>query len=192
MSWYDYGLLGLFGVCFVSSTIYPLGSEAFVLGFAAFDFDLFSVWVVASVGNTLGSLSTYYLAYFGGERWAKKLAPKEFSQKDFSLASQSHVSLNNTPATANAAADTLGTPPPKSTPTPKPPLKLRIYAWLEGRRESVGRFGFVYAFFVFLPIVGDVFALLLGLVRYNQILCIMGIALGKAARYALLLAPFWW
>lgn len=37
--WYEYGLAGLFVVCFVASTLYPLGSEAFVLGFVALDFD---------------------------------------------------------------------------------------------------------------------------------------------------------
>ena len=38
--------------------------------------------------------------------------------------------------------------------------------------------------------VGDIFALALGLVRYSQILCVLGIALGKMARYALLVVPF--
>ncbi len=52
------------------------------------------------------------------------------------------------------------------------------------------RFGFIYAFFVFAPFVGDIFALTLGIVRYNQILSIVGIALGKMLRYALILVPF--
>ncbi|BDB67125.1 membrane protein [Helicobacter cinaedi] len=139
--YYEYGLVGLFVVCFVASTLYPLGSEAFVVGFMAMGFDALAVWSVASLGNTLGSLSTYYLAYFGGYKMIMRFFPK--------------------------AWDKISTLAPK-----------------------IQKYGFVYAFFVFLPFVGDVFALALGLVRYRQILCVLGIALGKMARYALLVVPF--
>lgn len=139
--YYEYGLIGLFVVCFVASTLYPLGSEAFVVGFMAMGFDALAVWSVASLGNTLGSLSTYYLAYFGGYKMIMRFFPK--------------------------AWDKISTLAPK-----------------------IQKYGFVYAFFVFLPFVGDVFALALGLVRYRQILCVPGIALGKMARYALLVVPF--
>ena len=44
-------------------------------------------------------------------------------------------------------------------------------------------------FFVFLPVVGDVFALALGLARYHQWLALLGIALGKLARYSVLIMP---
>ena len=139
--YYEYGLVGLFVVCFVASTLYPLGSEAFVVGFMAMGFDALAVWSVASLGNTLGSLSTYYLAYFGGYKMIMRFFPKAWEKI--------------------------------STLTPK-----------------IQKYGFVYAFFVFLPFVGDIFALALGLVRYRQILCVLGIAFGKMARYALLVVPF--
>ncbi len=51
-------------VCFLSSTLLPLASEAFVLGFIKLDFNPNLVLIVATLGNTLGSLSTYALAYF--------------------------------------------------------------------------------------------------------------------------------
>lgn len=57
--------LGLFIVCFLSSTLLPLASEAFVLGFIKLDFNPNLVLIIATLGNTLGSLSTYTLAYFG-------------------------------------------------------------------------------------------------------------------------------
>ena len=139
--YYEYGLVGLFVVCFVASTLYPLGSEAFVVGFVAVGFEPLAVWAVASCGNTLGSLSTYYLAYFGGYKMIMRFFPKAWEKI--------------------------------STLAPK-----------------IQKYGFVYAFFVFLPFVGDIFALALGLVRYRQILCVLGIALGKMARYALLVVPF--
>ena len=74
--YYEYGLVGLFVVCFVASTLYPLGSEAFVVGFMAMGFEPLAVWGVASLGNTLGSLSTYYLAYFGGYAVIMRFFPK--------------------------------------------------------------------------------------------------------------------
>ncbi|EAK5593864.1 DedA family protein, partial [Campylobacter jejuni] len=61
----DISYLGLFMVCFLSSTLLPLASEAFVLGFIKLDFTPNLVLIVATLGNTLGSLSTYALAYFG-------------------------------------------------------------------------------------------------------------------------------
>ncbi|ANV98604.1 hypothetical protein BBW65_07255 [Helicobacter enhydrae] len=61
----DLGLLGLFLATFASSTILPLPSEAFVLGFIALKYDGLVVLLVASLGNTLGSLTTYYLGYVG-------------------------------------------------------------------------------------------------------------------------------
>ncbi|EOU4164879.1 DedA family protein, partial [Campylobacter jejuni] len=60
----DISYLGLFMVCFLSSTLLPLASEAFVLGFIKLDFTPNLVLIVATLGNTLGSLSTYALAYF--------------------------------------------------------------------------------------------------------------------------------
>ena len=51
-------------------------------------------------------------------------------------------------------------------------------------------YGFIYAFLVFMPFVGDIFALVLGIIRYSQILSILGIAFGKMLRYAVLLLPF--
>ncbi len=61
VEYYEYGLVGLFFICFIASTLYPLGSEAFVIGFVAFGFEPLKVWIIASVGNTLGSLSTGFL-----------------------------------------------------------------------------------------------------------------------------------
>ncbi|EOZ0869412.1 DedA family protein, partial [Campylobacter jejuni] len=50
----DISYLGLFMVCFLSSTLLPLASEAFVLGFIKLDFNPNLVFIVATLGNTLG------------------------------------------------------------------------------------------------------------------------------------------
>ncbi|MFK0513173.1 DedA family protein, partial [Campylobacter jejuni] len=53
----DISYLGLFMVCFLSSTLLPLASEAFVLGFIKLDFTPNLVLIVATLGNTLGTVS---------------------------------------------------------------------------------------------------------------------------------------
>ncbi len=50
----DISYLGLFMVCFLSSTLLPLASEAFVLGFIKLDFNPNLVFIVATLGNTVG------------------------------------------------------------------------------------------------------------------------------------------
>ncbi len=67
-------------VCFLSSTLLPLASEAFVLGFIKLDFNPNLVLIVATLGNTLGSLSTYALAYFGKEKILEKYFSKSLKK----------------------------------------------------------------------------------------------------------------
>ncbi|ECP7276014.1 DedA family protein [Campylobacter jejuni] len=74
--------LGLFIVCFLSSTLLPLASEAFVLGFIKLDFSPYLVLVIATLANTSGSLSTYALAYFGKEKFLKKYFSKSLKKLD--------------------------------------------------------------------------------------------------------------
>lgn len=68
----DISYIGLFIVCFLSSTLLPMASEAFVFAFVKLDFNVYMVLFVASLGNTLGSLSTYALAYFGESQILEK------------------------------------------------------------------------------------------------------------------------
>ncbi|MFQ6342466.1 YqaA family protein [Campylobacter sp. VTCC 70190] len=78
--------LGLFIVCFLSSTLLPLASEAFVLGFVKLDFNPKLVLLIASLGNTLGSLSTYALAYLGKEKILEKYFSKSLKKlENFSI-----------------------------------------------------------------------------------------------------------
>lgn len=123
----------LFAVSFISATIYPLASEAFVAAFVAEGFSPLSVFVTASVANTLGAVTTYLLARFGAK----------FAQKSLE--------------------------------------KLRRF------RFDFNRFGWIFAFFSFLPIFGDLFVVSLGLSRYPFFKTLLFIAAGKAFRYAVLI-----
>jgi membrane protein YqaA with SNARE-associated domain len=67
----DYGLLGLFVSAFISSTIAPGGSEAALIyllmegGFSSFN-----LLIAATLGNTLGALTTWYLGFLTGKRYS--------------------------------------------------------------------------------------------------------------------------
>lgn len=64
-TWEEYGLFGLFFSSLASSTILPLPSEVIVATFITLKYNPYLVLVVASIGNILGSLTTYVLGYFG-------------------------------------------------------------------------------------------------------------------------------
>ncbi|MCH5336999.1 MAG: DedA family protein [Campylobacter sp.] len=61
----NFSYTALFIVSFLSSTLVPLSSEAFVFAFIKLDFNPYIVLIVATFANTLGSLSTYILAFLG-------------------------------------------------------------------------------------------------------------------------------
>lgn len=61
----DWGLFGLFVICFVSSTIIPFPSEAAVIYFLSTDESAFLVLSIATLGNSLGGSTNYFLGKFG-------------------------------------------------------------------------------------------------------------------------------
>lgn len=60
-----YGYPGLFLASFLASTIFPLGSEAFVVLLITRNFNIYYVILVASVGNFLGACTSYYIGFAG-------------------------------------------------------------------------------------------------------------------------------
>jgi len=71
----NYGYLNLFVLSFLASTILPLGSEALVVALIYQGFSPFTVIMVATVGNYLGSCTTYYLGLKGRPALEKYLSP---------------------------------------------------------------------------------------------------------------------
>ncbi|SRR6056297_119007 len=59
------GYLGLFLVSFSAATLIPLGSEVFVALMAVSGYDPLLVFSVATAGNTLGSITNYYVGKLG-------------------------------------------------------------------------------------------------------------------------------
>ena len=57
--------LTLFAVAFISATLLPMGSEALLLYDISQGYTLFLLWIVATIGNTLGSMVNYWLGLKG-------------------------------------------------------------------------------------------------------------------------------
>jgi membrane protein YqaA with SNARE-associated domain len=71
----NYGYLGLFILSFLASTFLPIGSEALVIALIYKGFSPLTVIMVATVGNYLGSCTTYYLGLKGRPLLEKYLSP---------------------------------------------------------------------------------------------------------------------
>ena len=60
-----YGYPSLFLVSFLASTVLPAISEPFVFLLITKNFNIYSVVLVASVGNFLGACTSYYIGFAG-------------------------------------------------------------------------------------------------------------------------------
>lgn len=56
----------LFGICFLAATLLPMGSELAVGGMAMAGKNLWGIWAVASLGNSLGAFTNYIVGRWGG------------------------------------------------------------------------------------------------------------------------------
>lgn len=77
MDYIELGYFGLFLICFLSATILPLASEAVLLAFLAYSFDPISCLIVATIGNTLGGMTNYFLGMLGKTKTLKKIITDE-------------------------------------------------------------------------------------------------------------------
>jgi membrane protein YqaA with SNARE-associated domain len=68
----QYGLWGLFIAGFLSGSVLPFNSEAVMSVLMLAGVNSLSCIVVATVGNTLGGISIFYLGYLGKMEWIEK------------------------------------------------------------------------------------------------------------------------
>ena len=66
------GYLGLFLSSFLASTIIPISSEIVLSGLIYLGSNVWFCIFVATAGNFLGGLTTYYLGYLGKWEWVEK------------------------------------------------------------------------------------------------------------------------
>lgn len=129
-------LVSVFFSAFVSSTVLPGASEAVLIAGAKAGHALMPLWLVASLGNTLGGVSSWWLG-----RWIAHYRPARFGHD---------------------------------------PRRARALAWLQ-------RWGWPGLLLSWLPIIGDPLCVAAGWLRLNIYWSVFAIALGKTARYAVLL-----
>jgi membrane protein YqaA with SNARE-associated domain len=132
----DWSLWGLFLSAFISSTLLPGGSEAVLVLLAAESAgDKLVLLAVATLGNTLGGMSSWALGRFIAWRFpSRRFAAKE--------------------QRAIARLQRWGSP-------------ILLLSWL--------------------PVIGDPLCLAAGWLRIHWLSSLVFIAVGKAARYAVLL-----
>jgi len=131
---FEYGYWGLFLASFLAATILPFSSEAILSLFVYSGYDVSVTIAIASLGNWLGGMLTYYLGYLGKWEWIEK-----FLRINQAKAEKTKLFLQNK--------------------------------------------GSALAFFAFLPIVGDIIPLGLGLLRSNPIWTALFMGTGKLCRY---------
>lgn len=73
MEWLiDYGYWGLFVGAFLAATLIPFSSDVQLVALLALGANPFIAVFVATLGNWLGGLSSYWVGYIGNWRWIEK------------------------------------------------------------------------------------------------------------------------
>lgn len=72
MEWLDWGYWGLFLASFLAASVLPFSSEAVLAGMLAMESDPWMAVGVATLGNWLGGLSTYWVGHLGKWEWIEK------------------------------------------------------------------------------------------------------------------------
>ena len=67
-----YGFWGLFAGTFLAATVVPFASDALVIAMLAMGADAFKTVWVATLGNWLGGLTTYWIGWAGRWEWIEK------------------------------------------------------------------------------------------------------------------------
>lgn len=77
MELFSIGFLSLFSASFLSATILPMSSEGILLLMLCENYDPLSCLTIATIGNSLGGFTNYFLGMFGNALWLKRFGIKE-------------------------------------------------------------------------------------------------------------------
>jgi membrane protein YqaA with SNARE-associated domain len=69
----EYGLYGLFVLAFLAATVFPVASEAGLVALVLAGVDPLACVATATVGNTLGAVTTWALGRWGSEAFLARL-----------------------------------------------------------------------------------------------------------------------
>lgn len=181
------GLSAIFVISLVSATLLPLGSEPAVFGFVKITPHMF--WpavLVATAGNTLGGVITYYMglgAEKAFERWKEKHEHGGHGGAEPETGgggSQSERGSQSGPGGGAAAGGR------------RPSPRLAGGRWHRHISQWVHRMGPGALFFSWLPIVGDPLCAVAGWLRLPFWPSVLFMTLGKFLRYAIMTAALLW
>lgn len=77
MEYFTIGYTGLFLICFLSATLLAFPSEIFFLGLLSKGFDPYYCIAIATIGNSMGGVTNYFIGRIGNPKWLKKLGMDE-------------------------------------------------------------------------------------------------------------------
>lgn len=73
MEWLlNLGYIGLFLGAFLAATIFPFSSDVLLVGMLAAGGQIWATVIVATMGNWLGGLTSYWLGWLGKWEWIEK------------------------------------------------------------------------------------------------------------------------
>lgn len=82
----NFGLIGLFLGCFLAATVIPFSSDFLMVGVLIAGINPVLAIIVATAGNWLGGLTSYYIGFIGKWDWIEKW----FRVKEETLLKQKH------------------------------------------------------------------------------------------------------
>lgn len=68
----EYGYIGLFIGSFLAATVVPFSSDVLVVGMLAMGGNATSIIIVATIGNWLGGLTSYWIGWLGKTEWLER------------------------------------------------------------------------------------------------------------------------
>ncbi len=68
----DYGYAGMFLAAFLAGSILPFSSEALLIAFTQMGLDTVLTVVAATIGNTAGAMSCYWIGHLGKKEWIER------------------------------------------------------------------------------------------------------------------------
>jgi len=82
MDFIELGYIGLFVACFLSATIIPFASEGVVAYFVIDGFDPFTILIIATLANSMGSVTNYLLGTISSPQkiTARLSSPQKFER----------------------------------------------------------------------------------------------------------------
>ncbi len=180
------GLPGIFVVALVSATLLPLGSEPVVIAYLKIAPDMFwPAMFVATVGNTIGGVITYYMGK------AAKVAFEKYQLK------QAQAAGEVTDETGRAVLEeekylSEGDGAPKALQSEKEEPEKEGGKWHGRMTYYFERFGPAALLFSWLPIVGDPLCGVAGWMRLPLFTSIIFMAIGKFLRYLIMTSAVLW